>query len=89
MELVVRRRSKGLFVLLSLIEAMVTFVQTEHGHSSLRPVVVRLSLYIFHTSSNFSFSSGRSIHSPPAFFANLSRGPPESAGKPIVKHLME
>jgi hypothetical protein len=90
MELVIRRRSKGLSVLLSFLEAVVTSVQTEDGHRTRQPVVVGLSLYLIQTSGNFSFNAEKSIHFSQAFaFANLSRGPPELVKKRFVKNLME
>ncbi len=90
MELIIRRRSKGLYVLLSLLGAMVTSVQTEDRHSTRQLVIVRLSLHLTHISSSFSFSTEQSIHFSFAFvFANLSRGPPELVKKLFVRHLME
>lgn len=78
MELIIRRRSNGLYVLLSLFGAMVTSVQTEDRHSARQLVIVRLSLHLTHISSSFSFSMEQSIRFyPTVVFADSARGPPE------------
>ncbi len=82
MELFIRRRSKGLYKLLSLFGAMVTSVQAKDRHRARQIVRVRLSLHLTNTSISFYFINEQPIHFRLAYvFANLSRGPPELVKK--------
>ena len=90
MELIIRRRSKGLYKLLSLFGAKVTSVQANNRHRARRIVRVRLSLHLTNTRISFYFINERLIHFTLAFvFTNLSRGPPELVYKHFIKNLME
>ena len=78
MELVIRRRVKGLYMLLSLDEATVTSVQNVYRHGAYHLFKFRHSRYLIHTSGGFSLGTEHPVIFSHAFVpANLSRGPPE------------
>jgi hypothetical protein len=90
MELIIRRRSKGLYKLLSLFGVTVTSVQAMDRHRARQIVRVRLSLHLTDKRISFYFINEQPIRLRLAFvFANLSRGPPVSVKKLFVKNLME
>jgi len=85
MELVIRRRVKGLCMLLSLDEATVTSVQNVYRYGAYHLFQVGCSRYFIHTSYGSSFGTEHPvIFSHASVPANLSRGPPELVWKLFI-----
>ncbi len=85
MELIIRRRDKGLYMLLSLPGATAASVQTVYGYSAYQLFIVGHSRCLIHTSGGFPFGTEQStIFSLEFVPENLSRGPPESAQKLFI-----
>jgi len=79
MELFIRRRGNGLYVLLSLFRATAPSVQTVNKHSSCQLFIAGHYPHLIHMSGSFSFVIEQLVVFYPAFVSvNLSRGPPES-----------
>lgn len=85
MELVIRRRIKGLYISLRLLGARAMSVRNVYRDSAYQLFITRYSQSLIHTGDISSMGAERpAVFSPAFIFENVSRGPPEPAWKLFI-----